>query len=407
MQNDNNNENKIYQKILYEKNDWKNKNNVTPINNIYEDSNYKLNNNQSQNNFISNSLKEQKYKMEPISARNFQLMSSYPNNKINNLDEYYYSYNPASQQKNEDLIISSNQISQININNEKKILSNILSSNTKNISSNSQISQEIDRQKLKFDEMVEKAKNLNNSENFYFDLKKYLPKENSFENSKALMKYKDLIKPKNLNKYNCMSTRNNNENKLQKENYEDIKNNSISEIPIQNEILFEEELSTSEFNFNIDSPIKNKVNKEGNLDNKKINEEEIQSKVKQNLLNNNIINRISQDSKNNKINSKNDLNKNDEHITSNLKDVGNLNDINYSNKTPFYNIYYQTITELNEQTNNNSDLDKNDLNEIEKTNLEFSKENNYKNINIQNFSWYCLDFEDNKEKIFDNFFNND
>ena len=40
-------------------------------------------------------------------------------------------------------------------------------------------------------------------------LKKYLPKESSFENSKALRKYKYLIKPNNLNKYNYYSSRNN------------------------------------------------------------------------------------------------------------------------------------------------------------------------------------------------------
>ena len=41
--------------------------------------------------------------------------------------------------------------------------------------------------------MVEKAKNINNSEIYEFDIKKYLPKDN-FENSKTFRKYKDLIK---------------------------------------------------------------------------------------------------------------------------------------------------------------------------------------------------------------------
>ena len=74
--------------------------------------------------------------------------------------------------------------------------------NDKNITLTSQISQEIDRQKIKFDEMIEKAKNINNSEIYEFDLKKYLPKDN-FENSKTFRKYKDLIKP------NIYSNRNN------------------------------------------------------------------------------------------------------------------------------------------------------------------------------------------------------
>ena len=141
--------------------------------------------------------------------------------------------------------------------------------------------------------MVERAKNLNNSENFEFDLKKYLPKETSFENSKGLRKYKDLIKPNNLNKYNCFSSRNNNfEKKLKNEkfNYDDIKDNSLSEIPIKNENLFEDELSKSELNFNIQSPCKNDLNNKANQENKqntndKINNEKIeQNYLKKNLL---------------------------------------------------------------------------------------------------------------------------
>ena len=402
-----NDENKNYHKIIYENNDYKNNNNFISINNNYEDSNYRFNNNQSQN----IPLKEQKNKNEPLLIQNYQLMSSYPNNKINNLDEYYYSYTPSTNQKKDDLIISNNQINQTNNNTEKKILSNILiSPNNKNISLNSQISQEIDRQKLKFDEMVEKAKNLNNSENFHFDLKKYLPKENSFENSKALMKYKDLIKPKNLNKNNCISTRNNYENKFKNEKYEDIKNNSISEIPIKNEILFEEELSKSDFNFNIDSPIKNQINKENNTDtNNKINNQEIQNNLKQNLLNYNlnVVNLPNKSTNNNDILFKNDLNENDEHIKSNLKETVNLNDNQNSTKAPFFNVYFQKITESNDESISDNESNKNNLNEIEKTNLELLKESDYKNKNIYDVSWYCLDFDDNKEKIFEYFFNND
>ena len=402
-----NDENKNYHKIIYENNDYKNNNNFISINNNYEDSNYRFNNNQSQN----IPLKEQKNKNEPLLIQNYQLMSSYPNNKINNLDEYYYSYTPSTNQKKDDLIISNNQFNQTNNNTEKKILSNILiSPNNKNISLNSQISQEIDRQKLKFDEMVEKAKNLNNSENFHFDLKKYLPKENSFENSKALMKYKDLIKPKNLNKNNCISSRNNYENKFKNEKYEDIKNNSISEIPIKNEILFEEELSKSDFNFNIDSPIKNQINKENNTDtNNKINNQEIQNNLKQNLLNYNlnVVNLPNKSTNNNDILFKNDLNENDEHIKSNLKETVNLNDNQNSTKAPFFNVYFQKITESNDESISDNESNKNNLNEIEKTNLELLKEFDYKNKNIYDVSWYCIDFDDNKEKIFEYFFNND
>ena len=243
----------------------------------------------------SSQINSQKYIKDPfiLDIYQYKLFSSYTNNnnniknnpqyktiepKTNIIDDYYYKYTPSNN---------------INNNNEQILSSNILTSNQKNYSLNSQISLEIDRQKLKFDEMVERAKNLNNSENFEFDLKKYLPKETSFENSKALRKYKDLIKPNNLNRYNCISSRNNNfEQKLKNEkfNYDDIKDNTLSEIPIKNENLFEDELSKSELNFNIQSPCKNdlnnKVNQENNqnVNNKNNNEKEKQNYLKKNLL---------------------------------------------------------------------------------------------------------------------------
>ena len=400
----------------------------------------------------SSQINSLKYTKDPFISDIYQynLFSSYTNNNNNNIknnpqyktfepktniiDDYYYKYTPSNN---------------INNNNEQILSSNILTSNQKNYSLNSQISLEIDRQKLKFDEMVERAKNLNNSENFEFDLKKYLPKETSFENSKALRKYKDLIKPNNLNRYNCISSRNNNfEKKLKNEkfNYDDIKDNTLSEIPIKNENLFEDELSKSELNFNIQSTCKNdlnnKVNQENNQNaNNKNNNKEKQNYLKKNLLinkdndiifnnknnlkNGNFLNDIINDNKieknknlNNIINNspnnsdicfKNNLNINDEHINSNLKDY-NIDNLKMSIEKPFFNVYYEKKNlDNNEIKRINEDYEEDNLNEIEKTNFELLKEDkNIKNNKINEYSWFCLDYsDDNQDNIFNEFFNND
>jgi membrane-bound lytic murein transglycosylase len=145
---------------------------------------------------------EPKTNQNLLNTQNYQLLSSYPNN-LNYKYKNDTPFNPKNKEQNsiqnDYKYIPNNEIN----NNPKNLFPNILACpNDKNISLTSQISQEIDRQKLKFDEMVEKAKNINNSELFEFDLKKYLPKDN-FENSKTFRKYKDLIKP------NINSNRNN------------------------------------------------------------------------------------------------------------------------------------------------------------------------------------------------------
>ena len=431
---------------------------IFPENNI----NQKFNNNYPSDMIFSNSMiNPNNNKIEPlINSQNYRPFSSYQNNsdnqykfdqqyktletKDNLIDNYYYKYTPKnnnnSNTNNNNLLFSNTTNTNCNNNNGQILSQNILTStNKKNISLTTQISQEIDRQKLKFDEMIEKAKNFNNSENFEFDIRKYLPKENSYENSKALRKYKDLAKINNY-KYNCLSTRNNFEKNMPKKelNYDDIKDNTLSEIP-KNDNLFEDELSKSEINFNIQSPNKNKDNndnndkeiKKQNSNDEKINQENLKKNLMVNLNNGNIIDKnndilINNDNcNNNKVNLnniinnnspnnsdicfRNNLNKNDENINQNIthnitKDI---------NSTPFYQIYVEKVKfDFNEEENNNENNGENEeekLNEIEKANIELGNvEPNAKNLNdINEFNWYCLDFyNDKQEKIFDEFFKN-
>ena len=431
---------------------------IFPENNI----NQKFNNNYPSDMIFSNSMiNPNNNKIEPlINSQNYRPFSSYQNNsdnqykfdqqyktletKDNLIDNYYYKYTPKnnnnSNTNNNNLLFSNTTNTNCNNNNGQILSQNILTStNKKNISLTTQISQEIDRQKLKFDEMIEKAKNFNNSENFEFDIRKYLPKENSYENSKALRKYKDLAKINNY-KYNCLSTRNNFEKNMPKKelNYDDIKDNTLSEIP-KNDNLFEDELSKSEINFNIQSPNKNKDNndnndkeiKKQNSNDEKINQENLKKNLMVNLNNGNIIDKnndilINNDNcNNNKVNLnniinnnspnnsdicfRNNLNKNDENINQNITH-DNAKDIN---STPFYQIYVEKVKfDFNEEENNNENNGENEeekLNEIEKANIELGNvEPNAKNLNdINEFNWYCLDFyNDKQEKIFDEFFKN-
>ena len=207
-----------------------------------------------------------------------------------------------------------------------------------------------------------------------------------------------------------------------------IKGNTLSEIPIKNENIFEDELSKSELDFNLQSPCKennNNIDKDNDKNHLKQNN---QDNLKQNLLENLKDNKIN--TKNNKINNKagnnlnniinnspnnsdicfrNDLNNNDEHINSNVKDENNNKDYDYKSQIPFYPIYYEKINYKynDDNTNNKDEYNENNFNEIEKTNIDLDKSN--KNINhINNYSWHCLDFfDDNLENIYLEFFNND
>ena len=341
--------------------------NINYINNIQEKSTlFHKENFLSNNNHYSNSMIDPKVTQNIFSAQNYQLQSSYPNN----LNYKYKSNTPFNTNSNLD---------------EYKYISN---NNEKNISLTSQISQEIDRQKTKFDEMVEKAKNINNSEIYEFDLKKYLPKDN-FENSKTFRKYKDLIKPNiysNRSNYNYLNKKNN------EFKYNYIKDNSLSEIPIRNDNLFEDELS----NFNLD-------NKEIN-ENMDENENEVndQEQLKKNLMNDIDFNI-------NNIKDKN-INENSEQTNLNYYKQNQLkNNIQEVDiKKPYFFVYYEKVN-INSNSNINNIIkeeneDNEQLNDIEKLNKELNAKNN---INNKDYSWFCLDFSEEKpEYIFDNFFNN-
>jgi len=342
--------------------------NINYINNIQEKSTlFHKDNFLSNNNHYSNSMIDPKVTQNIFSAQNYQLQSSYPNN----LNYKYKNNTPFNTNSNLD---------------EYKYISN---NNEKNISLTSQISQEIDRQKTKFDEMVEKAKNINNSEIYEFDLRKYLPKDN-FENSKTFRKYKDLIKP------NVYSNRNNYFNKKNNEfKYNEIKDNSLSEIPIRNDNLFEDELS----NFNLDN--KEIINENIDENKKEINEQE---SLKQNLMSN--------DNNNNDINNNNNNSNN-----KNLKENSNVNNNNYNeqetkkdkeNIKPYYYVFYEKVN-INNNNNikNEESEDEEELNDIEKLNKELNDKNNNKINDINDFVWHCLDFSEEKpEYIFNDFFNN-
>ena len=356
------------------------------INNPLNNNKYNINSNLISNNLYSNSMLEPKMNNNLLNLQNYQLLSSYQNNL-----NYNYKEDTPFKQKNSAI-------------------------NDKNISlTRSQISQEIDRQKNKFDEMVEKAKNISNSEIFEFDLKKYLPKEN-FEDTKTFRKYKDLIKPKNKINNNIDSNRNNLYKDNKDLNYDDIRDNSLSEIPIKNDNLFEDELSKSGLNFNLD-------NKEI-IENERNNFDLNPNQLKQNLMknfdyyNSKDINNIHIE--NNKENLNQENNKNIEKGLSNKNKLNqiinsspNLSDVNLKNKNgkencikkPYFCIYYE---ELNSEENKSKDEESDDenINDIEKLNLEFNKENK-DNININDYIWHCLDFyEDKPETNFNNFFNN-
>ena len=399
-----------YSKIINQNRNYIN--NTPENNNIYNKENFISN-----NNFYSNSMIDPKLNQNLLNTQNYPLLSSYPNNlnyKYKN-DTPFNSKNYEVQNSNQNdyKYIPNNEVN----NNPKNLFQNILSSpNDKNVSLTSQIiSQEIDRQKLKFDEMVEKAKNINNSELFEFDLKKYLPKDN-FENSKTFRKYKDLIRPNNIN-----SNRN---NFFSKKNegfkYNDIKDNSLSEIPIRNDNLFEDELS----NFNLDNKEIN-INEYNNENEKENNNLEMnnQEQLKKNLLDNldnynsndankniDIKQNNSKDDNNmlnqNEIDNKDKLNQNINCSQNNTqKEFDNKNN-SYNIKSPYYYVYFEKVNMENDEESIKNEENE-ELNEIEKLNMELNRQNNIK-TNINELGWHCLDFSEEKSiNIFNEFFNDE
>ena len=361
------------------------------INNISENNNLYHKDNFTNNNYYSNSMIEPKTNKNILNIQNYQLLSSYPNY----LNYQYKNNTPFNTQNYEQ---NSNQ----NIN-DKNLLQNILiSPNEKNISLTSQISQEIDRQKIKFDEMVEKAKNINNSEIYEFDIKKYLPKDN-FENSKTFRKYKDLIKPNVIN-----SNRNNFFSKKNAEfKYNEIKDNSLSEIPFRNDNLFEEELS----NFNLENKDINVIDYNNNEKGENYLELKKQEQLKQKLIIN-LDNNINNNIENNNIDELEEINKKDK-----LNKVKNSNQDNLDKNIeckmddesniikPYFLIYHEQI-DIDKKDDDNKTEENEYDDEIERLNNKLINENN-KMKHFNDFIWYCMDFKENKpENIFNDFFNN-
>ena len=386
------------------------------INDIHENNNLYNKENLLSHNSYTNSMLPSNINQNILNNQNYQLLSSYQNN----LNYKYINNTPFNTQNSNQDGCQYNPNNDV-INNENNLFRNIsISPNDKNISVNSQISQEIDRQKIKFDEMVEKVKNNNNSELFEFDIKKYLPKDN-FETTKTFRKYKDLIKPiNNANRNNYIGKKNNEF----KDNY--IRDNSLSEIPIRNDKndnLFEDELS----NFNLENKEINIINY-NNIEKDK-NDFELKSReqLKQNLLNN-IDDLNLKENENIEINNKNfkennlsninteenpNLEKLNQAVNNSINDIDiNIKDeINTENiiKKPYYGVYYEKYSiENNEEINfkDEENMDEN-FDEVEKLNSELIK--NYNNLNnINDYVWHCLDFNEEKpDIIFNEFFNND
>ena len=360
-------------------------NNISENNNLYHKENF------TNNNYYSNSMIEPKTNKNILNIQNYQLLSSYPNN----LNYQYKNNTPFNTQNYEQ---NSNQ----NIN-DKNLLQNILiSPNEKNISLTSQISQEIDRQKIKFDEMVEKAKNINNSEIYEFDIKKYLPKDN-FENSKTFRKYKDLIKPNVIN-----SNRNNFFSKKNAEfKYNEIKDNSLSEIPFRNDNLFEEELS----NFNLENKDINVIDCNNNEKGENYLELKKQEQLKQKLIIN-LDNNINNNIENNNIDELEEINKKDKLNKVKNSNQDNLDknieckmDVESNIIKPYFLIYHEQI-DIDKKDDDNKTEENEYDDEIERLNNKLINENN-KMKHFNDFIWYCMDFKENKpENIFNDFFNN-
>ena len=159
-------------------------------------------------------------------------------------------------------------------------------------------------------------------------------------------------------------------------------------------------------------------NNENNEDNLDFNNQE---KLKQNLMNfeNYNLHNINNNIDNNKNELKDNIQINEIPKTNNLKVVikndqdNNLkNDINSINiiKKPYYFVYYEKIND-DEDDIKDEEFDDEQLNDIDKLNMELYKGNKKdKNIkiDINDYVWHCLYFNQEKpENIFNTFFNDD
>ena len=259
-------------------------------------------------------------------------------------------------------------------------------------------------QKNQFNQMIEKAMDLDSYDyNTKFDVRKYLPKDDIYSTSKIMRKYKNLLNNSNENKNNnnnynnkyysnnnydnnCNNNYDNNNNNNNNNNYKNNNSNynnllkispqlyqtqnqnfqiekqqniqknnmSISEIPIPTDSLFDMDSKIDEINLNF-------------IDKKNNNNEE-----------NNIIN-----------NNNNLIIQNNEEIQNDF----NINiDLNNENEY-FFNVFIE-----NKKENQNEINENNEINEIDKLNIFLNKNNQ------EDYSWNCLDFNE-ENNLIDSFFN--
>jgi len=268
-------------------------------------------------------------------------------------------------------------------------------------------------QKNQFNQMIEKAMDLDSYDyNTKFDVRKYLPKDDIYSTSKIMRKYKNLLnnsndKSNNNNiniNYYSNNNNNNNENNYNNNNYYNNNNNnnysnnnnnsinnnnynnnnnilkvnpqlyqtqnqnfqiekqhniqknnmSISEIPIPTDSLFDMDSKIDEINLNF-------------IDKKNNNNEE------NNIINNN----------NNLIIQNNEEIQNDFNINIDL-----INENEY-----FFNVFIENKKENQNEINQN-----NKTNEIDKLNIFLNKNNQ------EEYSWNCLEFNE-ENNLIDSFFN--
>ena len=267
-------------------------------------------------------------------------------------------------------------------------------------------------QKNQFNQMIEKAMDLDSYDyNTKFDVRKYLPKDDIYSTSKIMRKYKNLLNNSNdksnnnninINYYS--NNNNNNENNYNNNNYYNNNNNnnysnnnnnsinnnnynnnnnilkvnpqlyqtqnqnfqiekqhniqknnmSISEIPIPTDSLFDMDSKIDEINLNF-------------IDKKNNNNEE------NNIINNN----------NNLIIQNNEEIQNDFNINIDL-----INENEY-----FFNVFIENKKENQNEINQN-----NKTNEIDKLNIFLNKNNQ------EEYSWNCLEFNE-ENNLIDSFFN--
>ena len=259
-------------------------------------------------------------------------------------------------------------------------------------------------QKNQFNQMIEKAMDLDSYDyNTKSDVRKYLPKDDIYSSSKIMRKYKNLLNNSNENKNNnnnynnkyysnnnydnnCNNNYDNNNNNNNNNNYKNNNSNynnllkispqlyqtqnqnfqiekqqniqknnmSISEIPIPTDSLFDMDSKIDEINLNF-------------IDKKNSNNEE-----------NNIIN-----------NNNNLIIENNEEIQNDF----NINiDLNNENEY-FFNVFIE-----NKKENQNEINENNEINEIDKLNIFLNKNNQ------EDYSWNCLDFNE-ENNLIDSFFN--